>query len=70
MEDGRQLIGRGLRAADAVHVAAAELLAAEVFLTCDDRLLKQCRRIANELKVKVANPVPWIQKQDHATDPG
>ena len=40
----RTLEAYGLKAADAVHVAAAEAAEADVFLTCDDRLLKACQK--------------------------
>jgi len=53
----------GLHAADAVHVAAAESQGADVFLTCDDRLLRQCQRTAEGLDVIVANPITWLQEQ-------
>ena len=66
----RQVVKRGLHAADAVHVAAAEAAGADVFLTCDDRLLRQCRRIAGELNVVVANPVDWLREQNDASNIG
>ena len=65
----RQLVGNGLHAADAVHVAAAEALQTDVFLTCDDRLLGRCQQIADELTVAVANPLKWLKEQDDATNP-
>ena len=66
----RRLVDRGLHAADAVHVAAAEFLGADVLLTCDDRLLRRCGRMTDELRVKVASPVQWLQEQDDAADSG
>lgn len=39
-----QFIGHGFGVADAAHVAFAEQSGAD-FITCDDKLLKQCRRI-------------------------
>ncbi|MBI4357030.1 MAG: hypothetical protein HY559_04060 [Gammaproteobacteria bacterium] len=42
--------------ADAVHVAFAEK-SSEVFITCDDRLLKQCGKL--KLKLKTMNPVEF-----------
>ena len=47
----------GLKAADAVHVAAAETLEVDVFLSCDDRLCKLAKRRRAEIKVKVGNPL-------------
>lgn len=64
----RQLVERGLGAADALHVAAAEALQADVFLTCDDRLLRRCRRLADKLAVNVANPIQWLAEQDDASN--
>ena len=66
----RWLVDHGLHAADAVHVAAAEAMRASVFLTCDDRLLRQCTRVSDELHVAVANPLRWLQEQENATDTG
>lgn len=39
-----QLVQRGLGPADAAHLAFAEAAEAD-FVTCDDRLLRQCRRV-------------------------
>jgi predicted nucleic acid-binding protein len=66
----RELVVLGLHAADAVHVAAAESLNADVLLTCDDRFLRRARHIADELRVRIANPVDWLKEQDNATNPG
>lgn len=66
----RELIGRGLGSADAVHIAAAEALAADVCLTCDDRLLRRCVTIADELKVTIANPLTWLREQNDVSNAG
>lgn len=66
----RKLVDAGLAAADAVHVAAAEALNADVFLKCDDRLLRRCARIAGELRVRVVNPLQWPAEQNDAPNPG
>jgi predicted nucleic acid-binding protein len=52
----------GFKAADAVHVAAAEALGADVFLSCDDRLVRLAKRRRDELKVRVANPLDWLKE--------
>ncbi len=57
-----QVEGLGLAAADAVHVAAAEAAGADVLLTCDEKLRRQCIRRRKLLKVEVANPVDWIRE--------
>ncbi len=66
----RELVNLGLHAADAMHVAAAETLDADVLLTCDDRLLRRNRKIADEFSVRIANPVDWLKEQDDAKNPG
>jgi predicted nucleic acid-binding protein len=35
----------GLSAKDAVHLACASFVGADVFLTCDDRLIRQAKRL-------------------------
>lgn len=62
----RELVDLRVAAADAVHVAAAEQLGADVLLTCDDRLLRRCRRIADRLGVRVENPLQWLEDQENA----
>lgn len=58
------LVAGGLGAADAVHVAAAEALETDVFLTCDDRLVRRCRSLAARCPVRVENPVRWIEEMN------
>jgi predicted nucleic acid-binding protein len=54
------LIDMGFGIADAAHVAFAEQLA-EVFITCDDKLLKRCRQTS--LRINAANPLEFIAKE-------
>ena len=65
---GKTLESYGFKAADAVHVAAAEVLQADVFLSCDDRLCRLAKRRRAELKVKVANPLEWLKEIGHEID--
>ena len=58
----RALVRLGFKAADAVHLAAAELGQAGVFLTCDDRLLRRARRHHRKLQVQVANPLDVMKE--------
>jgi predicted nucleic acid-binding protein len=58
----RTLLRHGLQPADALHVAAAEASRADVFLTCDDRLLRRGRRMGALVKLRIANPVRWVQE--------
>lgn len=63
----RELIALRARAADAVHVAAAEQLQAVVLLTCDDQLLRVARQISDQLRVRIENPVNWLKEQFDAS---
>lgn len=54
------LIDMGFGIADAAHVAFAEQLA-EVFITCDDKLLKRCRQTS--LHIVAASPLEFIAKE-------
>jgi len=56
-----ELHARRFGVADAAHVAFAEA-AAEVFITCDDRLLRQCRRAA--VGVRAMSPVDFCLTED------
>lgn len=49
-----------LSARDAVHLACASYINADFFLTCDDRLTKQAKRL--KLEIVVMNPVEYIRQ--------
>ena len=52
--------GLGLRALNALHLACAETLHTDAFLTTDDRLWRACQRAAvGEVGCVVANPLLW-----------
>jgi hypothetical protein len=51
----------GVAPLDALHLSCAEI-AAEVFLTTDDRLLKRAARLTGRLKVAVKNPLTWLDE--------
>ena len=57
----RQIEEFGFTSFDALHLACAERLAADVFLTTDDVLLRRARRIGDALHVRVENPISWYQ---------
>ncbi len=61
LERARELEKIGFTGFDAVHIACAENGKADVFLTTDDRLIKQAKRHKKELQVTVANPLDWIK---------
>ncbi|MCY2988413.1 MAG: PIN domain-containing protein [Planctomycetota bacterium] len=52
----------GFKPADAVHLAAAEELSVDVFLSCDDRLCRLAKRRRRQLRVEVANPLEWLKE--------
>jgi len=51
----------GIKPLNALHLALAEAGKADYFCTCDDRPLRNARKIAN-LSVKVINPVDLVQE--------
>lgn len=62
LERARQLEKMGFGAFDATHLACAKSGNADVFLTTDDRLLKIAKKHANQLQVKVRNPLDWLKE--------
>lgn len=60
------LEGFGFKPADALHLAAAEAQAADVFLSCDDRLCRLAARKREQLAVLVANPLTWLKENENA----
>jgi len=57
------LARQGLGPADAAHVAFAEAAGAD-FVSCDDRLIRQCRRV--QISVWVGDPVEYCVKEELA----
>jgi len=51
----------GLSGLDAHHVACAEKAVADVLLTTDDQFLRTARRAGNKLRVRVDNPLAWLE---------
>jgi predicted nucleic acid-binding protein len=56
-----ELIRQGLGIADAAHLALAESLGSD-FVTCDDRLLRQCRRV--KPGVWCGTPIAYCEKEN------
>jgi len=56
-----QLVQQGLGPADAAHLALAEQTGSD-FVTCDDRLLRRCRRIRPS--VWCGLPITFCEKED------
>lgn len=49
-----------IRKMDSLHIASAESGNADVFLSTDDKLLKACQRMQDQLKVDVKNPIYYL----------
>jgi predicted nucleic acid-binding protein len=60
----------GFKAADALHLATAEEAAADVLLSCDDRFCRTAQRHTKRLRVRVRNPLNWLDEVEHAADSG
>ena len=56
-----QLVQHGLGSADAAHLALAEQARSD-FVTCDDRLLRKCRRIRPA--IWCGSPIAFCEKED------
>lgn len=54
------LVSLGFKPFDALHLACAESVVAEVLLTTDDKFLSKAKRNKNKLRVRVENPVIWF----------
>lgn len=48
----KEIAALGVKSFDALHVASAEFGAADVFVTCDDRLLAVGQRLQSKFKVR------------------
>ena len=56
-----KIMSFGLKPLDALHLALAETGKADYFCTCDDKLLRNAKRV-EDLMVKLINPVDLIQE--------
>jgi hypothetical protein len=65
---GEALETLGFKAADALHIAAAEAAKADVLLSCDDRFCRAAERNARRLHVRIRNPMAWFDEVEHAPD--
>jgi hypothetical protein len=59
-EHARQITLQGIQVLDAAHLACAEGGQAEVFLTCDDAVVRRAPRL--RLALRVLNPVAYLQE--------
>ena len=58
----RVLASLGFGAMDALHLACAERLHVDAFLTVDDKLIKTAKVHPDTLYIRVENPVIWVQE--------
>jgi len=58
----KELQREGFKEFDSLHLACAETTKADVFLSTDDRLLKLAKRVSRRLKVRVMNPLAWVEE--------
>jgi len=56
-----QFLSYGVKPLDALHLALAEAGEVDYLCTCDDRLLKQAKRIQN-LAIKVVSPLELVKE--------
>jgi len=58
----KELQKEGFQLFDALHIACAESSEADVFLSTDDRLLNLAKRMSKRLKIRVVNPLIWVEE--------
>ncbi len=46
----------------ALHLACAEKLKVDVFLTVDDKMEKKAKANPDKISIRVENPVIWLQE--------
>ena len=59
---GKYLESLGFKAFDALHLACAESGNADLLLTTNDQMLKKARSISSQLRIRVENPLTWLQE--------
>jgi predicted nucleic acid-binding protein len=64
----KELCEFGIGSMDALHLSCAEMAQVDVFLSTDDKLVKIAKRKKALLKVRVENPIHWLQKQGGADE--
>ena len=62
VERAKELQKAGFKEFDSLHIACAESAEADVFLSTDDRLLKLAKRVSKKLRVRVENPLAWVEE--------
>jgi len=62
LERAQQFEDWGISGFDAMHLACAEGGGADVFLTTDDKVLDRAATHADQLHVRVENPLIWLRE--------
>ena len=62
VDRARFLESLGFGAMDALHLACAEKLRVDVFLSVDNQLIKKGKMNTDKLDIRVENPVIWLQE--------
>ncbi len=62
-ERAEELMKSGIEAMDALHVASAERAGA-ILVTTDDALIKNIKKLNNNIKVRVCNPVDLYREEE------
>ena len=65
LDEADELVRSGFGLADAVHLTAARLWKADIFVTVDDKLIKRASRLADRFGVRVVNPVVLAEELGH-----
>ncbi|HEV8606015.1 MAG TPA: PIN domain-containing protein [Tepidisphaeraceae bacterium] len=68
LDSADEFVALGFQLADAVHLAAAKRLAADVLLTVDDKFLRRAKRYAGRLGCRVLNPMTFVEELGDAID--
>ena len=58
----KHLESLGFKRADALHLACAESGNTDLLLTTDDQMLRKARSISSQLRIRVENPLTWLQE--------
>jgi predicted nucleic acid-binding protein len=62
IERASSLETQGFGIFDALHLACAESGSVDVFLTTDDKLIRAAGRLGDQITVRVANPLRWLEE--------
>jgi predicted nucleic acid-binding protein len=62
IQRGFALEEMGFKPFDALHIACSEKAKVDVFLTVDDKILKKALKEKKNIKVKIRNPLHWLEE--------